>query len=319
MKLVIVGSVAIDDIETPSGRRENSMGGSAVYASLSASRYTETGIVGIVGDDFPAETYDILKKHAIDLKGLETVHGKTFRWRGIYNDLNRAETLDTQLNVFSDFKPKLPEEYAMTEYIFLGNIHPQLQLDVIAQARNAKIIACDTMNFWIQSTPELLNEVIKRVNILFINEDEIKLLTQKEDIFLAVEDILHYGPEYVIVKRGADGAVVFNKKLETYCPIIGTNHVPTYCFLYNAPVYEVEKVIDPTGAGDSFAGGFMGYLAKQGKMDPETIKRAMVYGTAMASLNIESFSFDKLTIASMEEIEKRVEWLTRVGDKDSLS
>ena len=309
MNLVIVGSVAIDDVETPSGRCENSMGGSAVFASIAASKFTEVGLVGVVGDDYPDETCELLQKQGIDLKGLEKVSGKTFRWKGIYNDLNRAETLDTQLNVFADFAPKLPDEYLKAEFLFLGNIHPKLQLDVIEKAKGARIIACDTMNFWIQSTPELLNEVIKKVNILFINEEEIKLLTSKDDIFEAVEEILHFGPEYVIVKRGDEGAFAFNKKIDTYCPVIGTNHVPTYDFLFDAPVYEVEKVFDPTGAGDSFAGGFMGYLAKIQKYDPESIKKAMLHGTATASFNIESFSFDRLIKVSIKDLEDRIEAL----------
>ncbi|MCL2063775.1 MAG: PfkB family carbohydrate kinase [Candidatus Cloacimonetes bacterium] len=292
MRLVIVGSVAIDDIETPSGRRENSMGGSAIYASIAAAKFTQVGIVGVIGEDYPEETCFLLENYGIDLKGLEKVKGKTFRWKGKYNDLNRAETLDTQLNVFADFVPKLPKIYKTTKYLFLGNIHPQLQMDVIKEAPNAEIISCDTMNYWIQSTPELLKEVIQKVNILFINEDEIKLLTGKNNVFDAADDVLEWGPDYVIVKRGEYGAFAYSKS-----------------FLFFVPIYVIRNVFDPTGAGDSFAGGFMGYISKMGKFNPDTIKQAMLYGTITASFNIESFSFDKLEEATLREIEERVEKL----------
>ena len=292
MKLVMVGSVAIDDIQTPQDRRMNSVGGSALYASLAAAKMSEVGIVGVVGDDFPDNVCAILKQNKVDLKGLEKVAGKTFRWKGRYCDLNRAETLDTQLNVFADFSPKLPSEYIDAEYLFLGNIHPQLQLDVINQAKNAKIIACDTMNFWINGTPDLLLQVVRKVHILFINEDEIKLLTNKQNIFDAADEVLTLGPELVIIKRGEYGAIAYSKNM-----------------LFFTPVFPVRKVYDPTGAGDSFAGGFMGYITKEGKLDSVTIKNAMLYGTVTASVNIESFSFDRLIEASLSEIQDRVNFL----------
>ena len=289
MKLVIVGSVAIDDVETPSGRREVSMGGSATYSSLAASKFTNAGIVGVIGDDYPQETFDLLKNSGIDLKGLEKVSGKTFYWKGKYNDLNRAETLDTQLNVFADFVPKLPEEYQNTEYLFLGNIHPQLQLDVIAKTQKTKIIACDTMNFWINGTPDLLKEVVRKVNILFMNEEEIKSFTGKNNIFDAADEVLKYGLQYVIIKIGEYGAIACSKSMTFFTPI-----------------YIIRNVIDPTGAGDSFAGGFMGYIAKQDYIDDKTIRQAMLYGTVMASFCIESFSFDCLAASTFKDIENRV-------------
>ena len=292
MKLVIVGSVAIDDVETPSGRREESIGGSALHASVAASKFTEVGVVGVVGDDFPESVCDKLKGIKIDLKGLERVSGKTFRWKGIYTDLNRAETIDTQLNVFADFSPKLPEKYKSMEILFLGNIHPQLQLDVINQANSPKFVACDTMNYWIQSTPELLKEVIKKVHILFINEEEIKSLTGKHNIFDAADEVLALGTEYVVIKRGEYGAVAYNNSM-----------------MFFAPVYPVRTVFDPTGAGDSFAGGFLGYLAKVGNHSHDSIKNAMLHGAVVASYNIASFSFDNMMKTSLSEIDIRVNYL----------
>jgi sugar/nucleoside kinase (ribokinase family) len=292
MKLVIVGSVAIDDVTTPSGRREDSMGGSAVYASIAASKFSEVGIVGVVGDDYPKKTTDLLSKAKIDLKGLEKVKGKTFRWRGVYNDLNKAETKDTQLNVFASFSPKLPKEYLNPKTLFLGNIHPQLQLDVIKKAGKPKIIALDTMNFWISGTPDLLKKAIKKVNILFVNEDEIKQLTGKNNIFDAGDKVLAMGPEYVIIKRGEYGAVAYSKEMTFFMPI-----------------FPVRSVFDPTGAGDSFAGGFLGYITKAPKLTPAVIKKAMLHGTVTASFNIESFSFDKLLKTTNKEIEERVSFL----------
>ena len=289
MRLVIVGSVAVDDVETPQGHRENSFGGSAVYASVAASKFTECGIVGVVGDDYPEFICELLKGNRIDLAGLERVPGKTFRWKGVYNDLNRAETLDTQLNVFAEFSPKLPDIYLNPDILFLGNIHPQLQLDVISKIGKAGLIACDTMNFWIESTPDLLKEVVKKVDILFVNEDEIKQFTGKDNIYDAGDTILGLGPKYVIIKRGEYGAIAYSKTL-----------------LFYSPVYPVRQVFDPTGAGDSFAGGFLGFLAKSRTINDDFIKNAMFFGTATASVNIESFSFDRLLETKFEEIVARV-------------
>jgi len=292
MKLVIVGSIAIDDVQTPSGHRENSIGGSAVYASIAASKFTECGIVGVVGEDFPQATCQQLSDHHIDLQGLERVTGRTFRWSGRYNDLNKAETLDTQLNVFADFKPKLPDTYKNPDILFLGNIHPQLQLDVIAEAGSAGTIALDTMNYWITSTPALLTEVIKKIDILVVNEDEILAFTGKQNIFDAADHILALGPKYIIIKRGAYGAILYGQSL-----------------LFFMPVYPVRSVFDPTGAGDSFAGGFLGYISSCDHITESTLKNAMFYGTATASINIESFSYDSLYAADRKTIDGRVEFL----------
>ena len=295
MNLIIVGSIAIDDVQTPSGRNEDSFGGSAVYASVAASKFTECGIVGVVGDDYPDTVCCQLKEQGIDIRGIEKVAGKTFRWKGVYNDLNKAETLDTQLNVFAEFSPKLPNEYLNPKVLFLGNIHPQLQLDVIEKSGKPKVIALDTMNFWISSTPELLKQVMQKIDILFINEDEIKQFTGKHNIYDAGDEILKLGVKYVIIKRGEYGAVAYSKSL-----------------LFFMPTYPVRNVYDPTGAGDSFAGGFLGYISNENELSDSLIKKAMFFGTTTASINIESFSFDRLLKAKNEEISQRVERLKEV-------
>jgi len=294
MNLVIVGSIAIDNVQTPSGHRKNSIGGSATYASIAASKFTTCGIVGVVGEDFPETTCKQLTDHHVDLQGLERVAGKTFRWAGRYNDLNKAETLDTQLNVFADFKPKLPPTYKNPDILFLGNIHPQLQLDVIAEAGSPQTIALDTMNYWITSTHALLTEAIKKIHILIINEDEILDFTGKTNIYDAADQILSLGPKYIIIKRGAYGSILYGKSL-----------------LFFMPVYPVRNVFDPTGAGDSFAGGFLGYISSLNEINETNAKNAMFYGTATASINIETFSFDSLYAADKKTIEDRVTFLKK--------
>jgi sugar/nucleoside kinase (ribokinase family) len=294
MNLIIVGSIAIDNIETPFDKREESFGGSAIFSSIAASKFTPTGIIGVVGDDYPNEICDLLQKNGINLKGLEKVPGETFRWTGIYKQFGRAETLDTQLNVFADFKPLIPTEYKDAEYVLLGNIHPQLQLDVIRQIPNAKVIGADTMNFWIDSTPKLLGEVIQKVTILFINEDEIKQFTNKSNIYDAGDEILKLGPKYVIIKRGEYGAIAYGNDIN-----------------FNVPVYPIRNVFDTTGAGDSFAGGFMGCIANMGMFDDESIKKAMIFGTVTASFNIESFSFDKLLETDIKGINERIAYIVK--------
>jgi len=294
MKLVIVGSIAIDDIQTPSGRRENSVGGSAIYASIAASKFTNCGIVGVVGEDFPETICKQLTDHNVDLQGLERVSGHTFRWAGKYNDLNHAETLDTQLNVFADFKPKLPDTYKNPDVLFLGNIHPQLQLDVIAEAGSPHTIALDTMNYWITKTHDLLTEAVKKIQILIVNKEEILAFTGKPNIYDAADHVLSLGPKYVIIKLGSYGAVLYGHSL-----------------LFFMPVYPVRKVFDPTGAGDSFAGGFLGYISSFDDINETTLKNAMFYGTATASLNIQSFSYDSLYAANRETINERVDFLKK--------
>jgi len=294
MKLVIVGSIAIDDVQTPNGHRENSIGGSAIYASIAASKFTDCGIVGVVGEDFPEATCNQLTDHNVDLQGLERVKGRTFRWAGKYNDLNHAETLDTQLNVFADFKPKLPATYKNPDVLFLGNIHPQLQLDVIAEAGSPKFITLDSMNYWITSTHALLTEAIKKINMLIVNKEEILAFTSKTNIYDAADYVLSLGPKYIIIKLGSYGAILYGQSL-----------------LFFMPVYPVRNVFDPTGAGDSFAGGFLGYISSCDDKSDASLKNAMFYGTATASINIESFSFDSLYDADRKTIEDRVDFLKK--------
>ena len=290
MSLVIVGSVALDSIKTPFGKVDKVLGGSVMYASMSSKNFCHTKVVGVVGNDFPEAHLELLKENRIDTEGLKIVNGKTFHWKGRYNDFNRAETLETQLNVFADFNPELPESYRKSRFIFLGNIDPTLQLQVLKQMEAPEIVACDTMNFWISGKKKELLEVIKRVNILLINEDEIRMLTNEKNILQAAEMIRKLGPEFVIVKRGEYGSLIYGKD-----------------FLFFAPIFPVKNVIDPTGAGDSFAGGFMGYITVKGNLEEHTIRLAMVYGTVMASFDVESFSLEKLKKVDFDQIDARKE------------
>lgn len=292
--LLIIGSIAFDDVKSPSGEVKDSLGGSAVYAAIAASKYTGSGIVGVVGNDFSKDILTLLQDNQIDTTGIEFADGETFHWSGVYNNLNKAETLDTRLNVFADFDPKIPASYEEARYLFLGNIHPALQLKVLDQLKKAEIIACDTMNYWIDTTPELLDQVIRKVSIIFINEDEIKSLTGLQNVFDAGEKVLSMGPELVLIKRGEYGAVAMGKD-----------------FMFFAPVYPVRNVVDPTGAGDSFAGGFMGTIVKAGCINEQIIKDAVINGTITASFNIQDFSFNHLLNASQKDIEERKQKLIK--------
>ncbi|MCF7792639.1 MAG: sugar kinase [Candidatus Cloacimonetes bacterium] len=288
MDLVIVGSVALDAVKTPYGQVDRVLGGSAVYASMAARYFCRPGIVGVVGEDFPAEYLKLIKDQEIDTSGLQTRKGKTFFWKGNYNNMNCAETLDTQLNVFADFDPIIPQEYRKTKYIFLGNIDPVLQLEVLQQVENPDLTAMDTMNFWINGKRSELLEVIKKIDVLFINEDELRMLTVEKNILKAAKEALEYGPQLIVCKRGEYGAFVFGEDFLFYCP-----------------AYPIFDVIDPTGAGDSFAGGFLGYLAQAGKIDKESFKKAMQLGTITASFCVEDFSLNKLSKIELKKIEAR--------------
>ncbi len=287
MSLVVVGSIALDTIKTPAGEVEDVLGGSAIYASIAGKYFTDVAIVGVVGEDFPQDHIDLLNNKMINIDGLVKVPGKTFRWKGEYHNLNQATTLDTQLNVFAEFKPILTQECKTNNVTLLGNIHPALQLEVLDQIECSDLIAMDTMNLWIDMTKAELTKVIKRVDLIFINEDEIKMYAEKSNIFEAIESILALGVKYVVVKRGEYGAIVASKD-----------------DLFFVPVYPVRTVVDPTGAGDSFAGGFTGYLAKVKKYDFATIKQATIYGTITAANNIQSFSVEHLQYLTEAEIEK---------------
>lgn len=288
MSLVIVGSIALDSISTPAGSVEEALGGSAIYASLAARHFCKTHIVGVVGNDFPVQTIQMLSSKGINTEGIEIKVGKTFRWKGEYQQWNQALTHDTQLNVFADFDPQLPSECRSCDYLLLGNIHPELQLSVLSQIGSHKLSSCDTMNYWIERTYIQLLEVIRRVDIVFINEEELRSLTTVSNVYQAAKKVLDMGPRLVVVKRGEYGSVAIGKN-----------------FLFFAPVYPVQQIVDPTGAGDSFAGGFMGYLTHAGKFDDQTIREATIYGTVMASYNVSSFSTQVLESVHKSEIEKR--------------
>ena len=292
MGVLVVGSVALDTVETLEGKVEDSLGGSATYFSVAASFFhQQIHLVGVVGDDFPSEHVDFLSKRGIDLQGLEQITGgKTFRWGGSYvSDLNAAETEFTDLNVFSDFDPRLPDTYQDTPYVFLANINPELQLRVLEQVYHPKLVVCDTMNLWIDISRPALMETLKQVDILILNDGEAKQLTEKKNLIQAGKEILTYGPSRVVIKKGEHGAISL-----------------TESEFFSVPAYPLTSVFDPTGAGDSFAGGFMGYLAAQNQSNEEqTIRQAIVYGTVVASFNVEDFSLNRQRTLTRQEIDDR--------------
>jgi len=289
MDILVIGSVAFDSVETPFGRGDDVLGGSATYFSTSASFFTGVQLVAVVGDDFPEEPKEFLSSRGVDLAGLQTQPGKTFRWKGRYGyDLNEAQTLETHLNVFETFHPQLPESYRKAEYVFLANIDPELQLEVLNQVERPKLIACDTMNFWIEGKREALVRTLGHVDILVINEAEVRQLADEANLVKASRAVLAMGPKTLVVKRGEYGVLVF------------TEHS-----IFSAPAYPLEEVFDPTGAGDTFAGGFMGYLAATNNLSDETIRKATVFGSVMASFTVEDFSLNRLRKLSWSEVEER--------------
>ncbi|MBI2876360.1 MAG: sugar kinase [Candidatus Tectomicrobia bacterium] len=289
MSLLVVGSVALDSVKTPFGQVEEALGGSGTYFSVAASYFSEVSLVAVVGTDFPEEHLQLLRERNVDLEGLQRVRGQSFRWRGEYGyDLNEAKTLDTQLNVFQTFKPALPETYRDARYVFLANIDPELQQEVLDQVRAPALVACDTMNFWIERKLEALKETLKRVDILIINESEAREMAREANIVKAAKTILSWGPRSLVIKRGEYGALRFS------------DHE-----IFSAPGFPLELVYDPTGAGDSFAGGFMGYLANDQDLIETQIRRAIIFGSTMASFNVEDFSLNRLRSLTFPEIEKR--------------
>ncbi len=291
MSLLVVGSIAYDTVETPFGKVEDSLGGSALYFSAAASLFGPVNVVGVVGSDFDASKISFLKKRGVNLDGLYMESGKTFRWGGrYYEDMNKRETLFTYLNVFERFQPRIPEEYRHSEYVFLANIDPELQLKVLEQIQKPKLVVLDTMNFWINGKRAQLQTVLKRSDIIVVNDEEAREMTGEFNLIKAIKRIVEYGPKSVIVKKGEHGAMLYQDGK-----------------FFFAPAFPLEKVVDPTGAGDSFAGGFMGYLAKTDKTDFATLKKAIIYGSTIASFNVEDFSFNRLKTLTMEEIEQRVE------------
>lgn len=288
MGLLVVGSVALDTVKTPFGMAEDVLGGSATYFSTAASYFNDVSLVAVIGKDFPEAHIAFLKERGIDLEGLEYQEGQTFRWRGEYSyQLNEAKTLETQLNVFQSFRPTLPETYKGIPYVFLGNIDPELQLDVLKQVKHPQLVACDTMNFWIEGKRDALLKMLREVDILLINDGEARELAQEVNLVKVAKKILSHGPKTLVVKQGEYGALMFNGKT-----------------IFSAPAYPLEDVFDPTGAGDSFAGGFMGYLSKHGMTDA-SIRQAVIYGSTMASFNVESFSLDRMRSLTQKDIQQR--------------
>lgn len=290
MSLLVVGSVAFDCIETPYGFAEDIVGGSATYFSVTASFFTAVKLVAVVGEDFGERQLRVFNNRSVDIEGLERVPGKTFRWRGKYraDDMANAQTLDTQLNVFESFSPKIPASYRDSRYLFLGNIHPTLQLHVREQLPDCRLVALDTMNYWINGTPEELKKTLAAVDLLVINETEARMLSGTDNLRRSAAAILKMGPRVLVIKRGEFGACLFQNDS-----------------IFFAPAYPLEQVHDPTGAGDTFAGGFMGHLARAGDHSEANLRRALVYGSVMASFAVEEFGLERLLRLTAEEIETR--------------
>ncbi len=303
MSLTVVGSVAFDALETPFGEREKILGGAGTHFSLSASFFTDVRAVGVVGGDFGEEEWAVFKRHNINTEDIEIVKdGKTFFWKGRYDyDMNTAHTLDTQLNVFETFDPKLSDESKSARLVFLANILPMIQKQVREQCEKAEFVAMDTMNFWISSMKDALIETIKVVDCIIINDAEARQLTDEPSIHKAAKAILNYGLKAVVIKRGEYGATLFTK--DSY---------------FVVPAYPLESVFDPTGAGDTFAGGFMGYLASQKEINEETMRRAMIYGSVMASFNVEEFGTERVDRLTHEEINERFAAFKRMTHFDDI-
>ena len=287
--LLVVGSVGLDTVETRVGKRADVLGGAASYFSVAASFLAPVRLTAVVGTDFPAEHTKLLEEHKVDLAGLERVPGRTFRWSGVYaKDFSTRTTLDTQLNVFQDFQPKLPPAWTSSEYVFLANIDPVLQLSVLEQAQQSKFVACDTMNFWIGGKRDALLKLLRRVDMLLLNDEEARELSGEANLPAAARAIRKLGPSAVVIKRGDAGALLFHEG-----------------GVFAAPAFPIENVVDPTGAGDSFGGGFMGWLAHEGDTSPATIRTAMIMGSVLASFSVEDFSLDRFKRLDLAQIRER--------------
>ncbi len=291
MSILVVGSVAFDTLKTPYGVREKILGGSATYFSLAASHFTDVRVVAVVGDDFSADNENVMKLRGIDTRGIERASGKTFHWGGEYGEnLNEAKTNFTDLNVFESFQPKIPKEYNDSQFLFLANIQPELQLDVRNAMNGVKLVGGDTMNLWINIKRPELEKTLARVDILLINDGEAKMLARENSLPRAAKKVLEMGPRALVIKHGEYGATIFFKD----------GHHP-----FRAPALPLDVVQDPTGAGDSFAGGFMGYIASQGELTPTVLKRAMFYGSVMGSFAVEKFGPERLQEVTRKEIDER--------------
>ena len=297
MSLLVVGSVAFDTIETPFGKVDRTLGGAATYFALAASHFTPVRLVAIVGEDFSEEDTAVFRGRKIDLAGLERVPGKSFFWSGRYSqNMNERTTLRTDLNVFAAFRPTLPRAYRDSQHVFLGNIDPTLQRSVLKQVRpRPKAVGLDTMNFWISGTPKELRETLKHVQILTINDDETRQLTGEHNLFRAARHVFQMGPKTLIIKRGENGAIMVHKD-----------------FVFAVPAFPLEEVQDPTGAGDTFAGGFMGYLASRGRISEPVLRSAMVYGSVLASFTVERFGVERLATVTRRQIAARARQFARI-------
>ena len=290
MTVLVVGSVALDSVETPFGKADDVLGGSGTFFSAAASLLTPVQLVGVVGDDYPVEKLEPLAKRGVDLSGLEHAEGSSFRWRGRYrHDLNSAETLETHLGVFSRFSPKIPDAFKSAPFVFLANIDPRLQLEVLKQVKKPRLVACDTMNFWIESRRPELMELLGHVDLVTVNDGEARQLSEKANLVQAARWIMKQGPKHVIIKKGEHGAFMF-----------------TGDTIFFAPAYPLESVFDPTGAGDAFAGGFIGYLAKTGDLSEANMRRAVIYGSAMGSFAVEKFSIERLLEITPADLQSRI-------------
>ena len=298
MSILAVGSVAFDTITTPTGHVDNELGGAATYFGLAASYFAPVRIVAVVGDDFTAEHEAVLKARGVDTRGIERASGKTFRWGGHYTEnFNEAKTDFTELNVFEKFQPRIPKEYGDSEFVFLGNIHPTLQSAVCRELPSAKLVGGDTMNYWITSTLPELRETLKSVGILMINDGEAKMMSGESNLLRASQKVLAMGPKALVIKHGEYGSTIFFQE-----GAFGIGRHP-----FRAPTLPLAEVKDPTGAGDSFAGGFMGYIASQDELNREVLKRALFYGGVMGSFAVENFGTHRLRNLKREEIEERFE------------
>jgi sugar/nucleoside kinase (ribokinase family) len=290
MPLLVTGSIGIDDVETPFGRRENVIGGSAIYFSYAASFFTPVRLVGVVGEDSPKALLDVFEGRSVDTSGLEVRKGsKTFRWQGSYvENLNEAVTVKVDLNVLAERAPKIPQQFSDSQYVFLANTHPVLQQEMAASLKSPRLVVADTMNLWIQTERAELCKLLNRIHGLVLNDGEARLLTEKKNLIDAARDVLKMGPKFVVVKKGEHGCLMVSDR-DTFV----------------LPAYPAQKVVDPTGAGDSFAGGMMGYLATQGSFSSSTIKRALAFGTVVASYTIADFSLGGLQSIAREQIDDR--------------
>ncbi len=291
MSLLVVGSIALDSVDTPFGSTADALGGSAVFFAFAGCLLHPVQVVGIIGDDYPVEQLERLEKRGVDLSGVVRAQGESFRWKGKYSyDLQNRETLETRLGVFADFQPRIPAEFRDAQFVFLGNIDPELQLGVLDQVSDPKLVACDTMNYWIQGKRDVLLELLRRVDVLMVNDAEARQLSGDWNVYRAASWILRHGPRFVVIKQGEYGAV-----------LVGADGI------FYVPAYPLEEVFDPTGAGDAFAGGFMGHLARTDDLSHDNLRRAMVFGSAMGSFAVEQFSVRRFDEISSAEIADRIE------------